>query len=334
MKIIFKFPLRRHVSKVKKTLVSALLLALALSLICTGCGKEPTVKDDTFTIITSSFPSFDFARNIAGDRAEVKMLLSPGQEAHGYEPSPKDIIAIRNCDLFIYNGGENEVWVEKLIEDIPGLSAMKMTDCVPLLREEISEGMQTHDHEEDEESHEGDSEFEEHVWLSPKNALLICEAIKNRLCDADPEGTEKYLENFASYSEELKKLDGLFTEVVRTSPGKTIVVGDRFPFLYLVREYGLNYYAAFPGCASDTEPGAKTVAFLIEKVRQENIPIVFFIEFSNGKTARAIASESGAETALLHSCHNVTKDEFESGASYLTLMRANAEALRKALERK
>lgn len=313
-----------------KKLILLALFCAAMCAIFSACA--PTQSDSgKISVISTIFPGYDFARQIAGDRADVKMLLSPGEETHSYEPSPKDIAAIGKCDLFICTGDENDVWVEKVLASVglDGSKVLKMTDCVVLLEEDEDVGGTGHGLEH---GHE-DAEPDPHVWTSPKNAMKICDAICEKLCAADTDGDAAYRAALAAYTEELKGLDTLLREVVDSSELKTIVVGERFPFRYLAEEYGLEYYAAFPGCASDTEPSAKTVAALIDRVKQYGIPCVFYIEFSNMKTARTIADATGADTALLHSCHNVTKAEFDAGVTYIDLMTANAAALKKALNR-
>ena len=262
-----------------------------------------------------------------GERGEVTLLLPPGSESHSYEPTPKDIIGIQNCDLFIYVGGESDAWVADVLESVgEGVRTVTLMDCVELLEEEHVEGMETgHEHED------GETEYDEHVWTSPRNAKLICEKIASALCEADPEGEAEYKAALESCSQELDELDAAFKEVVANGVRDTIIFADRFPLLYFAKAYGLEYYAAFPGCADETEPSAATVVFLIEKVREEGIPVVFHIELSNEDMADTICEETGAEKMLFSACHNVTKEQFEAGVTYLELMWANVDALREAL---
>ena len=185
-------------------------------------------------------------------------------------------------------------------------------------------------HEEEEDGEEG-PEYDEHVWTSPVNARRICEALCERLCALDPEGEREYRANLARYAARLEELDAAFRETVESGSRRTLIFADRFPVRYFVEEYGLDYYAAFPGCADDTEPSAKTVAFLIDKVREEEIPVVFTIEFSNEKMADVICEDTGCRKLRFHSCHNVTAEELENGVSYLQLMGENVTALKEAL---
>ena len=202
-----------------------------------------------------------------------------------------------------------------------------MLACVDALEEEVKEGMQESAGEEEEDG----PEYDEHVWTSPINAIRICEALCGELCALDPEGESEYRANLAGYRAQLEALDQSFREIVANGRFHTVVFADRFPVRYFVEEYGLNYFAAFPGCAEDTEPSAKTVAFLIDRVREEGLPAVFTIEFSNGKMADEICEDTGCAKLLFHSCHNISADELKDGASYLELMRRNADALKEAL---
>jgi zinc transport system substrate-binding protein len=184
----------------------------------------------------------------------------------------------------------------------------------------------------EEEADEEGAAYDEHVWTSPKNAALIVRAIADALCEIKQENAGDYKINSENYLAELNALDAEFQSIVNHAARKTIVFGDRFPFRYFADAYGLDYFAAFPGCAAESEPSAQTVAFLIDKVKTENIPVIFHQEMSNGKMAETICEATGAKIALFHACHNVSKDEFASGATYLSLMRQNATVLKEALD--
>ena len=321
----------------------SLLMALALLLTAfSGCAAEEALlpaDDGKLSVVTTIFPPYDFARALGGDKVNVRMLLSPGEEVHTYEPTPQDIIAISECEVFIYTGGESDAWVEDVLSSIDrsDMTVLRMMDCVELFTEAVVEGMQegghNHDHDEDEcnEHHHEDVEYDEHVWTSPVNALAICEAISASFCEHNRANAQFYTSQLAAYSAHLKALDADLRDAVATAKRNTIVFSDRFPARYFAEEYGLTYFAAFPGCASQSEASAKTVAFLIDKVRTEDIPVVFTVEFSNGRMAETICSETDALTLQFHSCHNLTKDEFEAGMTYLDIMRQNAGNLRIAL---
>ena len=300
------------------------------------------------SVVTTIFPPCDFVREIAGDRVELKMLLKPGEESHSYEPTPQDIIAIQESDVFIYTGGENDVWVEDILSSMPegGRLTLRMIDCVDTVEEEHVEGMKEspgHDHDDHEEDdadpYGGEAgedthsvhEIDEHVWTSPVNAALIVERIKEILIQADPSGEVVYEENAAAYEEELAKLDQEFRDVADHARRKPLIFGDRFPFRYFADEYGLDYYAAFPGCAGDTEPSAATMAFLIDKVKEEKVPAVLKMELSNDDIANAIAEATGTEVKVFYSCHNLSAEDFESGETYLSMMQKNVETLKEVL---
>lgn len=303
-------------------------LIIMLSLLLCGCGTaqpEPETDDTKLQIVCSCFPAYDFAREIAGDRAQITLLLKPGAEVHSYEPSPKDIIRIQESDLFICNGGESEDWVESLIDD--DANVIYMMDCVDAV-EESDEGIYSADR--DEHEHE-EAELDEHVWTSPLNAVKIARQICDTLCKVDKDGSREYIVNFEVYQTKLLDLDIRFRTTVMQAERSTLVFADRFPMRYFTLEYGLDYYAAFPGCASETEPSAKTVAFLIDHVREENIPAVLYMEFSNEKMADVICEDTGCKKLPFYSAHSVTAEQFEAGITYLDLMEINLDSLKEAL---
>lgn len=369
--------------KSKYVVLAALVLGILFMSSCSAAdpqGSTASGGDDKLQIVTTIFPPYDFARNIAGRNADVSMLLKPGTESHSYEPSPSDIIKIMNCDIFIYTGGESDTWVDEILDSISennrDIRIIKMLDVVDnAVEEEIVEGMQAgllelneHSEEEaaseiggsgngggedtarerseedgsnaaaegsDEHEHETESEhaheYDEHVWTSPRRAMQIVDAISNAVIELDPDNIDEYQMNTAIYLSLLSDLDQEYREAIESSKRDYIVFGDRFPFRYLADEYGLKYSAAFPGCSSESEPSAKTVAYLIDRVREEEIPVVLYIEFSNQKIADAIAEETGAKKLLLHSCHNLTSEQMNNGVTYLDLMRDNLENLKEAL---
>lgn len=333
-----------------KKIVMAILIILLMTAGLTACGsKEEEVQstasnEAAVKVITTIFPQYDFTKQIAGEKAEVTKILKAGVESHSYEPTPQDIKAIQNADLFIYVGGENDVWVDDILDsmgdDQP--EVLKLLDCVSTVEEEVVEGMEAeaheHEHAEGEteehehEHEEGEAEIDEHVWTSPVNAIEIVTAITAKLCELDQENSALYQENSQKYIKELEGLDASFREIVDNGSRKTLLFGDRFPFRYFADEYGLDYYAAFTGCSTETEASAATVAFLTDKVKEEELPVVFIIELSNGKIAESICEATGAQKLTLYSCHNLTKDEMENGETYLSMMKKNVESLRIALQ--
>lgn len=317
--------------KFTSLVLSILLISLSIVAL-TSCGQKESGSDtdsDKLSIITTIFPYYDFARNIAGDKADIRLLLYPGSEPHSYEPSPSDIVAIENCDIFIYNGGESDEWVESVLNSLQSknVKILRMMDYITPMYEQSSE----HSHEEEDSEHSHGDEYDEHIWTSVRNAQNLVSSISEVMSQIDKKNSNIYNENENKYLEKLLKLDDEFSEIVQNGVRKEVVFGDRFPFLYFVTDYGLSYECAFPGCSSETEPSISTVTHLIDYVRNEKIPVVFYLDFSNDKTAQLIAEDTGAKTLLFFSCHNVTKVQFEDGESYVSLMEHNADVLKEAL---
>jgi zinc transport system substrate-binding protein len=319
-----------------KRILSLLIAVFMLTFALIGCGQPKPAAGDSgeekLSIVTTIFPQYDFTRQIVGDKADVTMLLPPASESHSFEPTPQDIIKIQNCDVFIYVGGESDEWVNEVLEsmDTSKMKIITLMDCVEVVEEEIVEGMEEEE-EEPTESGEEEAEYDEHVWTSPRNAKLIVQKISDALCEADAANAETYKENTTAYLAKLDELDGEFKAVVAGASRKTIVFGDRFPFRYFADAYGLVYFAAFPGCSTETEASAATVAFLIDKINAEKIPVVFHIELSNEKMANTISEATGAKVGLLHACHNISREDFQAGRTYIDLMNGNVEILKEAL---
>lgn len=284
-----------------KRLIAALL---CLCLMLCGCTAQPEKPHDEtkLQIVCTSFPAYDFAREIAGDRAELTLLIKPGSEVHSYEPTPKDMIRIQESDLFICNGGESEQWAKTLVT--PELNTIYMMDCVDTV-EESADGIYN--------AEDGEPELDEHVWTSPLNAIKISEEICNALCKLDTDNAEAYKTNFTAYKAQLMALDREFRQVIKNSGKHTLVFADRFPMRYFALEYGLDCYAAFPGCSSETEPSAKTVAYLIDRVREDKIPAVLYMEFSNQKMADVICEDTGCKKLPFYSAHSVSAEQFRAG---------------------
>lgn len=332
-----------------KKILWILLAACLLLSACAARAEEPEREDGRLKIVTTVFPAYDFARAAAGEWADVELLLPPGAESHSYEPTPADILAVQGCDLFVYLGGESDAWVDTILGAVePQGRQLRMIDCVPLLEEETVEGMQperghSHDHEEDHghedghddhEAHHGEGEvtgLDEHVWTSPANAAAITRAIGRQLAELDSARSAGYTAAAEAYAAQLDGLDQEFAAFFAQHSHSVMVFGDRFPLRYFAAAYGVEYYAAFPGCGTQTEPSAATVAFLTEKVRTEQLPVVWYIEFSNHLVADSIAEAAGAKTAMFHTCHNVSRRDMENGATYLSLMEGNLETLRQYL---
>ena len=300
--------------------IISIVLAAGMLILC-GCSSDNNTKTEKLQIVTTIFPAYDFARQVFGDKADITMLLKPGMESHTYDPSAKDIVKIKECDLFIYNGGESDVWVDNLLKSTENVNALKMMDCVQPLEEEELIGVET------EEEHGYGEEYDEHIWTSPKNAALIVDGIKQQAIAIDKDNCQYYEQSAAEYTDKINDLDKRFEELLK-GENRYFVFGDRFPLLYFFKEYGLNYYVAFPGCGSETEPSAQTVSFLNEKLSDDDtVKTVFHIELSNCKLADTLAGENNLPTAEFHTCHNITADDFKAGESYVSLMERNYDML-------
>ena len=359
--------------KIEAWLIAAMFLFASL----TGCsftgdthGDVETSDDGKLKVVTTLFPYYDFARQIAGDKVELSMVIPAGQDSHSFEPTPADIRLIQNADLLICNGGAMEQWVSQVVSslDSESLKVITMMDYVDIVEEEVVEGMEDsgeehhhvhaagndhdhaaedHDHTDDEHDHDAEDhththddddadyeiEYDEHIWTSPVNAMKITQVIADTLEEMDPADADTFTANAEDYIGKLKNLDREFREVVTGADLDLIVMADKFPLRYFADTYGLRYRAAFSGCSSDTEPSAKTIAYLIDKVREEQIPAVYYLELSSHRVAEIISEETGAKPLLFHSCHNVTRREFDNGVTYLELMEQNVVNLREGLYR-
>lgn len=312
---------------------AALVLILCLTIIfggvmlssCTDGGKSGKKS-----VVCSIFPFYDWTLAVMGDRAdqfEVKLLCDNGADLHSYQATIADIAAISSADLFIYVGGESDAWAEAVVEearnkDIIALPALKTVDAK---LEETSEGMEAEDVSE---------EYDEHVWLSLRNAKLLVASIAEALARLDADYAAFYEDNAAAYTGSLTALDEEYTELADSCLRKTVLFGDRFPFRYLTDDYGLSYFAAFPGCSAETEASFKTVATLAGKIDSLSLPVILVIENSNKSVAESIRAQTSAKNQailVLDSCQSVTKEQIAEGKTYLSVMTANLAVLRTAL---
>ncbi len=323
--------------KMKKIIT---VICLSLAMVLTGCADiKPSEESEKISVVATIFPCYDFARQVGGDCADVTLLIPPGSESHSYEPTSSDIIKISGCDLFIYVGGESDKWVDEIIGSVKsgdeGLRTLKLMDCVSVLEEDlagiVSDG-EEHGEGSDLEHGEHD-EYDEHVWTSLRNAEKILTSVEAVLSELDPENSEIFEKNCMSYVAGISDLDSKFTELFNSVTDKTMIFADRFPFLYFTRDYDIPYYAAFPGCASQTEPSILVISKLIDKVKEEGIKTVYYMDFSSSKTAASISEATGAETACLYSCHNVTDEQLKSGVTYLSLMTENYKTIKNGFEK-
>ena len=305
-----------------------------------------SVPEKHLNIVTTIFPEYDWVREILGDNAEnadLTMLLDNGVDLHSYQPTAQDILKISTCDLFIYVGGESDGWVSDALQEAANKD-MKVIDLLDVLddavkEEEIVEGMEAgeeHGDGEDEEHEEEEGpEYDEHVWLSLRNAKVLCEAITNALTEIDPDHAADYRSNLTSYSEKLDALDAAFQSAVDSASRKTLLFGDRFPFRYLVDDYGLSYYAAFAGCSAETEASFRTITFLADKADEFGLTSVLTIESSDQKIAQTIiqnTKEKNQNILTLNSMQSVTSNDVAAGSGYLSIMESNLDVLKEALQ--
>lgn len=332
--------------------ITALLLALFMLVgALAGCGKQnDTNQTDKLSIVTTIFPEYDWVREILGekaDNAEITMLLDNGVDLHSYQPTADDIVKISDCDLFIYVGGESDEWVEDALRNAAN-GNMKVINLLEVLgdsvkTEEIVEGMQEEEHEhedaeehehEDAEEHEHEEEADEHVWLSLKNAKMLVRVISKALQELDPDSKDIYAANADAYVKKLSALDAEYQTAVDAASNKTILFGDRFPFRYLVDDYGLRYYAAFVGCSAETEAGFETISFLAKRVDEWKLPCVLTIEGAQHKIAETVVRNTTAKNQrvlTMDSMQSTTSKDVKNGTTYLSVMEKNLSVLKEAL---
>ena len=327
-----------------KIIIAYIIVLLAGMGIVIGLSNRQQ-STEKISIIATNFPAYDFARAVAGDRAEIKMLVKPGTETHDFEPTPQDVIDIKNSELFIYTGGESDAWVERILGDVDTgkTRLLKMMDVVEVVKEEDIPGAETahersmhdeydeHAEHSNRDEHGKHDEYDEHVWTSLRNAIKIVDSLKNELTYIAPEDESIFKNRAESYTDQLTQLDLRFQEVVDKAARNTVVFGDRFPLRYFADDYGLNYFAAFPGCSEQTEASSQTIAFLIDKIKTENIPVVFKIEMTSDNVAKTIAEASGAKVLTFHAAHNISVDDFQNGRTYAEIMTENLQVLEEAL---
>lgn len=316
----------------KKTI--AIILAALLLLTGVACGADRS-DGGKLKIVCTIFPEYDWVRSITSgvEGVDITLLIDNGVDLHNYQPTVKDMAIISTCDMFIYAGGESDKWVDDALAQATN-KQMTVIDLLDLLgdkalEEEIAEGMEEEAEEEEEEC------YDEHVWLSLKNAAAICEVITEKLCEKDAENSEKYRENKAAYVSGIDALDAEYENAVSAAASKYILVADRFPFLYMVRDYGIEYSAAFAGCAAETEASFETIAYLAGKIGEKSLSYVIVTESSDKRIAQTVISESGVTGCgilVMDSIQAVTRAQINSGATYLSLMRTNLETLKSAMD--
>lgn len=298
---------------IKIVILFSLILSLLTLAGCSSNKDEPALKQGStgkIKIVTTLFPQYDFARQIAGDQADIALLLPPGVESHSYEPTPSDMIKIKDADLFLYTGENMEIWSQSIID------GLEDSDCKVV---NLSKDVELID--------DGDP----HFWTDPLIAKKMVDQISEALCSIDPGQADYYRGNAEQYKQELDRLDTEFRSVVENGKRNEMIFGSAFALSYFTKEYDLEHEAAFDSCSSETEPSAKVITHLINKIKQEKIPVVYYMEIEEPKVARSISRETGAKMLLFHSCHNLTKEEFDRGETYLSIMEQNVQNLKEGL---
>lgn len=340
----------------------SVILAAVLCFAClnlTGCSKDSSDSSDSgkLKVVTTTFPVYDWTMNVLGDKADdadVTMLIDNGVDLHSYQPSTQDLMKLSDCDVFVYVGGESDEWVEDALEDANNKN-MKVVNLMEALgdkavEEELLPGMEAdddhdHDHDDDADDHddhddhddaddEHDHEYDEHIWLSLKNAKVLTSAIADALSEADEANADSYAANVKSYNKELGKLDNEYETVCSDAKNKNLVFGDRFPFRYMADDYGLDCYAAFNGCSAETEASFETIVFLANKVDSLGLNSVMTIDGSDQKIAKTIIDNTKSQNQnilTLNSMQATTADDVADGVSYISIMKDNLKVLKKAL---
>ncbi len=329
----------------KKIIVTLLsvFMVLAGMTACSGNQVNDAAKSSGsgISVVTTIFPVFDWTRNVAGadnSNVDITMLIDSGVDLHSFQPTAEDMMKIAECDVFIYVGGESDEWVEDALEEAenPDMVVVDLMEVMgdKAVEEEVKEGMQAEAEEEGEEEEE-EPEYDEHVWLSLKNASILTEAISEALSKADPDNSDLYLANAQAYSAQLDALDAEYQKAVDEGSTKTLLFGDRFPFRYMTDDYGLDYYAAFVGCSAETEASFETIAFLSAKADELGLHSIMTIEGRDHSIAESIVNNTESkdqQILTLDSMQGTTAQDVEAGVTYLSVMEKNLEILREALK--
>lgn len=335
--------MKNKLSKILGLTISSLIIPF-----CASCNN--TAAGDKMSIVTTIFPEYDWVMNVLGekkDNADVTLLLDNGIDLHSYQPTPKDIVTISKCDLFIYVGGESDEWVDDALKQAVNKD-MKVINLMETLgdavkEEEVIEGMEDedhdHDHEEgedyDHEEEEEEVEYDEHVWLSIKNAEVIVKEIGASLAAIDKDNASVYNANVTTYVNSLKELDKKYADAVKAGAKDTLLFADRFPFRYLVDDYNLKYYAAFVGCSAETEASFETIKFLANKVDELGLNVILKIESSDGaiaKTVKEATTNKNQTIMTMDSLQSASTKEYKAGRNYLSIMEQNLTVLKDAIK--
>jgi len=325
--------------KLKKVILVIILIAIILVGMIAGVilGKKNKTGNNNNTekikVTASNFASYDFLRAIIGDNDNIELtfLLGPGKDAHSYDPTAQDLITIQNSDLFIYIGGEMEKWADRVLPtlDTSNTKVICVADDIKTIDEQEIDGA---DPEEEEDEEEG--AFDEHIWTSPDNAVTMVNTLEKSMEEIDSSNSSKYKQNAENYIAKIKNVDKQIQEIVDNKKRDRLVFGDKMPMQYFINYYKLQVSAAFSGCSTETEPSSKTIAYLVNKAKEEKTPVILYIELNNGKVANTIANEvgNGCKAMQIQTLHNVSKTDFDNGETWVSLMERNLDVLKAALQ--
>lgn len=312
----------------KKIFIFILSVIIILSAFTSCTAPDETSDNGKINVVTTIFPVYDWTKNVAGENCNIIYLDESGTDMHSFEPTAKNILSITNADIFIHVGGVSDEWVENAlsVSENTSLITLTLADITGMIEEEIIDGME-HEHESDHDLLQND----EHIWLSLKKAQTAVSAIADTLASADTANADKYRLNAENYNKKLSDLDKRYTDCINNAKRKTLLFADRFPFRYLTEDYGLEYFAAFPGCSAESEASFETMTFLIEKTRELSLPCIITIENSDSKIADTISNETDTKILSLNSCQSVTKADIDNGITYISAMEKNLQIITEAL---
>jgi len=321
----------------KNKITAGLLLIFFILNIFTvaSCVKTDAENNDDgkIKIVATLFPQYDFAKQIAGDKANVTLLLPPGTESHGFDPKPADMVDIYDSDLFVYTGKEMEPWAETIIKTVKN-DALVIVDCsenITLLDSGEDEHDDHDDHDHDEHTHEYEHGADPHIWLDPTRAMIMVDNILNAFIEKDSENADFYTQNAENYKKQLQKLDDDIFDVINNAKRNVIVFGGRFSYIYFLTHFHLDYVTAYDSCSTNAEPSVSKIGDVIDFIRENNIPCIYYEELADPKVAKSISNETKTEYLQFSTAHNVTKSEFDNGITFLDIMYDNLENLKKGL---
>ena len=317
--------------KVKKIIFIILAIVIVIGFAIVIGGNKKKSSTAKYKVVSSNFASYDFLRAIIGNNPEVELtfLMGPGKDSHSYDPTAQDLITIQNSNLFVYVGGEMEKWSDKILNSIEKdkTKIICIADFVNTIEEQELDGA-----EKEEEAEEEEGAFDEHIWTSPENAIKMINALEKEMEEIDTENANNYKENANKYIAQIKDVDSKIKNIVDNKVRDRLIFADKMPMQYFINYYKLKVSAAFNGCSTETEPSAQTIAYLQNKVKEEKIPVVLYIELNPGRVAKAIADETGAKSMQIQTLHNVSLDDFNKGETWVSLMTRNIEVLKEALQ--